>query len=330
MRTPLGSRIAAAIITALAVVTAACGADGTLRSDASPSAEPAVAAGEDRVAKPEGTVRPEVPQIPVRPASAHDGNEIVNVYWGWMIDTVPTGSPERLGAGGRVVGAGPLPELAMVALLDGPNAVETEIGMITSIPAGTRLLGVEVSGDVATVDLSDDFNEGGGTLGETMRFAEVVFTLTQFDDVGAVSFRIDGVDVDTVGTHGFDVAAPIDRNTFDDSVRPFILLEHPYPGGEFASGDRIVGDSNTFEATVEYAVVDGDGRILGEGFTTASTGSGTWGRFDATVEFDAGAGGRGGIVVFERSPEDGSPTNVVEYPLNLLAGAPVDELPPTR
>lgn len=304
--------VAAAAVLAIAVGAAACGAGETLRSNPAPPTEPAVPTAE-----------------PAVPTAA--GNEQVTVYWGWTIETVAAGSPERLGAGARAAGAGSPTEAAMEALLEGPNAIETEIGMVTSIPGATRLLGVEVSGGVATVDLSSDFNESGGTLGESIRLAQVVFTLTQFDDVDGVSFRIDGIDVDTVGTHGFDVAAPIDRTEFDDlGVRPFILLERPYPGGELASGDRIVGDSNTFEGTVEYAVVDGDGRILGEGFTTASGGNGVWGRFDAPVEFDAGPGGRGAIIVFESSAQDGAPTNVVEYPVDLVAGEPVADLPATR
>ena len=53
------------------------------------------------------------------------------------------------------------------------------------IPAGTRYLGVEVSGGVATVDLSREFESGGGSLSMISRVAQVVFTVTRIDGIAA-------------------------------------------------------------------------------------------------------------------------------------------------
>ena len=78
-----------------------------------------------------------------------------NVYWAWSIDTVPAGTPERLGAGSRSVERVAPLQSALAALLLGPDPIEREIGMSSEVPSGTKLLAVAISQDgVATVDLS--------------------------------------------------------------------------------------------------------------------------------------------------------------------------------
>ena len=254
------------------------------------------------------------------PVAAEDGS---NVYWAWTVDTTSAATPEQLGAGGRPEiwrGDAFAPLDALDALLLGPNEIETEIGMTTEIPAGTTLLDFELTdGNVGVVDLSSDFNATSGTLGETFAIAQVVFTLTQFDTIDAVSFRIDGADVDAIGSHGSDVSEPLTRDDFGDSVRPLILLESPTPGAEIDDEVVIAGEANTFEANVVYAVTDGDGLIVAEGFTTATAGNGTWGTFEETVAVEIETPGVGAVIVWEESAEDGSQINVVEYPVDVGA-----------
>jgi hypothetical protein len=57
---------------------------------------------------------------------------------------------------------------------------------------------------------------------------------------------------------------------------------------QVASGEvEIVGCSNVYEATVAWWLLDGDGRTLDEGFTTAECGSGCVGEFRDTISLDA-------------------------------------------
>ena len=186
-------------------------------------------------------------------------------------------------------------------------------------PDGTALLDLNVGDGIAVVDLSAEFEQGSGSLAETIRVAQVVFTLTQFDTVDAVSFRIEGEDRDALASHGIDVSSPVDRDDFQN-VRAFVLPERPYPGAAFQSGDVIAGESNTFEANVQWVVTDGDGLIIGEGFTTATAGNGTWGRFEVAAVLDAETAGPGSLIVFDTSAEDGSQINIVEFPI-VLVGA---------
>ena len=74
----------------------------------------------------------------------------------------------------------------MEDLLAGPNPLEARAGVTTVIPAGTRLLGLTISKGVATVDLSSEFESGGGSASMFARLAQVACTLDQFPtlDIG--------------------------------------------------------------------------------------------------------------------------------------------------
>lgn len=300
-RSPTRWRRLLAAVMAIGLVAGACGdEDEATTTDATPTATPAP------------------PTNTPAPSATPAGETVVNVYWAWTIPTTPGGSPERVAASTRVVPAFTPIRGALEALLAGTKGIETEIDMISAIPAGTELLDLNVADGVATVDLSGAFEESGGTLGESLRLAQVVFTVTQFPEVERVFFRIDGEDRDVIMSHGFDVSGGVTRADAGD-VRPAILLESPAPGAAIASPVTLRGEANTFEATLEYNLVDPEGLIIAEGFTTATAGSGTWGTFAVDVEFTSTRTGLGAVIVFERSAADGSLLNVVDYPVQMTA-----------
>lgn len=222
---------------------------------------------------------------------------------------------EHIATGGRAVEAPAVARGAMEALLAGPNALERDLGMGSEVPAGTRLLGIDIANGLATVDLSGAFGSGGGSLSKTTRVAQVVYTLTQFETVDRVTIRLDGKEVEGIGGEGVP-AKNLTRDDFRDNT-PLILVESPAPGEDVRSRLEVSGTSNTFEAGIEWLVTDWDGRIVKEGFTTATAGTGTWGTFAFEVDLAGLAPGRITLVVFESSPKDGSPTNVYEVPLTL-------------
>jgi hypothetical protein len=250
------------------------------------------------------------------------GTSLVNVYWGWTVLNPAAGSPERIGAGAREVQADVPISNTLEALFDGLEPVEETIGMTTSIPPGTTLLGIAVDGSTATVDLSAEFAMPSGSLDETMRLAQVVFAVTQFDDVERVKFHIDGRPQDPMLSHGFEIGDGLTRDDFAD-VRPTILIEQPHPGADATNPLVIRGESNTFESTVRYAITQsgGDGVVLTEGFTTATGGNGIWGSFEVVVDLsDFGSEyqpGLGSVIMWEDSALDGSQVGVVEIPILL-------------
>jgi germination protein M len=183
--------------------------------------------------------------------------------------------------------------------------------MASAIPSETRLIGVDVAGGLATVDLSGDFL---ADLGDdtALRVAEVVYTLTQFPTVERVTLLLDSVPVPTIGFDAVRVV-DVDRSDFEDQT-PAVLVEAPTPGQAVTSPVRVTGTANTFEATVGYEVLDADGAALDDGFTTATSGTGTRGTFDLTVDPPAGPAV---LRFFQPSAEDGSPRDVYEVPVTV-------------
>ncbi len=242
-------------------------------------------------------------------------------------DSTPTNDPvtaqpvrlyftqeEVVAVGGRQLGGVGIARVTIESLLAGPNDVESGLGMGTEIPAGTEVLDLDISGGVATVDLNAAFQSGGGSLSMSLRVAQVVFTLTQFDTVDAVDIRIDGDAVDGIGGEGVP-STGLDRSDFEDQS-PAILVESPTPGDEVAGSFTVSGTSNTSEATYQWAVLDDEDEILEQDFGTATSGTGTRGTFS----FDVDLGDHTGLVtvkVYESSAEDGSEINVVEVPVTV-------------
>lgn len=232
------------------------------------------------------------------------------VYFAWN---------EKIGTAGRPDAAA-TPEAALQALLDGPDSFEREIGMNSQIPEATELLGVSVADGTAVVDLAQAFETGGGSLSMELRVAQVVFTATQFDEVDDVTIHLDGAAVAGIGGEGVP-ATEVARSDFPN-VTPAILIESPTPGASVASPLTVSGMSNTFEGTVNYSIVDGDGLIVAEGFTTATAGNGTWGTFEFTETFSGAKPGLGAVIAFQLDAEDGGQRDVYDVPVRFGEAAP--------
>lgn len=105
---------------------------------------------------------------------------------------------------------------AVLQLLAGPTATERRAGLSSTVPAGTRLNGVSLHGGVATVDLSQRFESGGGSLSMRARLAQLTSTVTQFPTVHAVRLRLDGKPVRVFGGEGLILDHPLTRADFRD------------------------------------------------------------------------------------------------------------------
>ncbi len=102
------------------------------------------------------------------------------------------------------------------ALLAGPTPEEAagDPGYSSEIPPDTLFLGLDVADGLATVDLSREFEAGGGTLSMTGRLAQIVYTLTQFPTVDRVDFRLDGVPVRVFSGEGILLEEPVTRDDY--------------------------------------------------------------------------------------------------------------------
>jgi spore germination protein GerM len=231
---------------------------------------------------------------------------------------------EHVVAAGRRTTGGATPENAVRALLTEPvDSIERDLGFTSAIPAATVLHSVTVDGSIATVDLSQEFTSGGGSLSMEARVAQIVFTVTQFAGIDHVRFALDGVPVTTIGGEGLMVDN-VDRAAFAN-VTPLILVESPTPGQTVGAPLHVRGMSNTFEATVNYTLTDSSGvvcsacaeGVIKEGFTTATSGSGTWGTFEFDIPFEVERAGPILLSVYEVSSKDGSRINETTIPLDV-------------
>ena len=222
---------------------------------------------------------------------------------------------EKIGVGARRVPETPaVGAEAVRALLGGPSDEERTAGLTSAIPSGTELLDLEISDGVATVDLSEEFASGGGSLSIQARVAQLVYTLTQFPTVRAVAFRLEGEPVEALGGEGLVLSEPVDRADFED-LTPQILVESPAVGETVGTPLRIMGTANTFEATFMVALLDASGRELARDFVTATSGSGERGTFDKQLPFGAEVPFEGTVKVWEASAQDGSEIHIVEIPV---------------
>ncbi|HUG15343.1 MAG TPA: GerMN domain-containing protein [Thermomicrobiales bacterium] len=205
---------------------------------------------------------------------------------------------------------------AVNALLEGPDEREEEIGMVSAIPEDTELNGITIVAGVATVDLSAEYESGGGSLSMAARLAQMVYTLTQFETVDSVVFELDGEPVEVFSGEGLIMDHPIGREDHEE-LTPAILVESPAPWEIVSSPLQITGTANTFEAVFQINIVDAAGLVVYDNFAMATSGSGTRGTFDETIEFTTTRPGIGALIVFEYSARDGSQINLVEIPLEF-------------
>lgn len=102
------------------------------------------------------------------------------------------------------------PKAMMERLLAGPDAAQKKEGFTTAIPAGTRLLGVEMDDTVCVVNLSSEFAKGDKATAKS-RVAQVVFTLTQSDAIEAVQIKVDGKTPTSIAGEELRLAGPQSR-----------------------------------------------------------------------------------------------------------------------
>ncbi len=310
--------IAVLAIVAVALLVAACGPlTGDLGGVATPppSQQPAIEAPSTEPT-PGSSAGPSTAPgaTPVAPSGAAPtpgptGTTTVRAYFflGSFVDNAGLAPVLREIPKTQTVGAA-----GMAALLAGPNDAEmgARPAMYTSIPDGTRFLGLKIDNGIATVNLSREFESGGGSASVLGRVAQVVYTLTQFPTVTGVRFELDGVPPKTVFT------GVLGRADYTDQL-PAIFVDRPAWGGVIGNPARIAGLANVFEARFHVRILDARNRSLADGPVMATCGTGCWGTFDVTVPYHVTTPGWGTLQVYVLSAKDGSVESLTEYPVWL-------------
>lgn len=255
---------------------------------------------------------------PLPPPSVAEA-EFVTVFF--MTPQPSDGGP-YLAAVARYVAAGTASaEVAIEKLLDGPTDDEVNAQsppFSTDVPEGTTLLDIAVAGGVATVDLSGEFDDGGGSFTMFARLGQLTFTLVQFDDIGEVMLELDGVPVTVFSSEGIDISGGLDPSFFFDvGVMPELFNTSPAWWQYVTSSVEIEGWSRAFEATFLYTLTDDDGLPLAEGFVTAGSAGPDFGEFSFSVPFTVDRRQLGSLILYAESAMDGSIIDLRETPIWL-------------
>jgi germination protein M len=206
---------------------------------------------------------------------------------------------------------------AMHELLAGPDAaLDGRASLGTTVPAGTRLLGISITSGIATVDLSAEFASGGGSASMFARLAQVVFTLTQFPTVKTVLFELDGKPVTAFSGEGILLDHPVGRADYHDQL-PAIFVDRPAYGAAIGNPASVSGLANVFEAQFRVRLLDATGGVVIDAPVMATCGTGCWGDFSMTLPYAMASPQWGTLRVYDLSPKDGEPENVVDYPVWL-------------
>jgi spore germination protein GerM len=207
---------------------------------------------------------------------------------------------------------------AVDLLLEGPTDDEMAgiPAISTAIPDGTDALGSSVEDGLATVNLSDEFDDGGGSFSMFARLAQVVYTLTRNAGIDEVEFQIEGEPVTVFSSEGIELDGAQDRSEYYDLLPP-IFVDAPAWGEPVTSPIHVSGLSNVFEAVSQVMLTDDDGEPLFEETVMASCGTGCWGEWETDIPYTIDRDQFGALIVWEFSAEDGSRIHLREYPVQL-------------
>ena len=98
---------------------------------------------------------------------------------------------------------------ALIELLVGPNAEERSHGIVSFVPPDSQLLESEVLDQVASVDLSQEFQKPARPEQVLLSVAQIVWTAVALPGVTAVRFAVDGVPVEVPVDGGRIVSRPV-------------------------------------------------------------------------------------------------------------------------
>ncbi len=105
-------------------------------------------------------------------------------------------------------------KFAVNSLVSGPKASEKEKGVYTEIPEGTEVISIKELPDKAIINLSSDFETGGGTDSLYKRLYQLIKTANRNSNV-PVYLYVEGQRADVIGGEGIMLNQPLNDRSLD-------------------------------------------------------------------------------------------------------------------
>jgi spore germination protein GerM len=214
--------------------------------------------------------------------------------------------------------AGLEPRDALNALLDGPPSEAMAAGITTEIPVDTSLVSLDAGADgVATVELSQEFDDGGGSATMFGRLAQLTYTLTAFEGIESVLLMENGAVVEVFSSEGIVLDGPMVREDFQDLL-PGILVESPAWGAPVTLPFEASGTAAAFEAVFQAEMLVDGNAVFDPPFVMSDNGMG-FASFTFEVDADVAPPVEAVLRVWEFSAEDGSVVSERFVPITITA-----------
>lgn len=107
-------------------------------------------------------------------------------------------------------------ENAIEQLLKGPSLSEKSQGIYNEIPKGTKLLSIKENGSEVIINLSSDFQYGGGADSIYSRMKQLIKTVLINAPNKNVYLYLDGKQADVIGGEGLMITQPLSENSLDE------------------------------------------------------------------------------------------------------------------
>jgi hypothetical protein len=120
---------------------------------------------------------------------------------------------------GELPAAPTRPEALLAGLLQGPpleilTPGGKPISATSAIPTDAEAIDVVAAGNVATVDLSQEFTSGAAGRTLALRVAQVVYTLTEDSTIRSVLFNFEGTLAPVISDRGQVLERPVGREDY--------------------------------------------------------------------------------------------------------------------
>lgn len=106
-------------------------------------------------------------------------------------------------------------EYAIKELVNAPTKFEKSKGLTSEIPQGTKILSIRESSNSIMIDLSKNFESGGGAESTYMRVKQIIKTANANTSL-PVYLYINGKQANVIGGEGIMIKQPLTERSFDE------------------------------------------------------------------------------------------------------------------